>query len=379
LPDAWNNKPVTEPHQPEDSNGILERWWTSFNDPLLTSMIEKAVKGNKDLKQSEAKLKEARAQRDMAISDRFPTISASGSASRRRSSGETGLGRTTELYDAGFDASWELDLFGGKRRAQEAAEATLEASSEDMNDLMVSLTAEVGINYLEAISYQGRLAIARETLLAQQQSYDIAGWRRQAGLVTQLDEDQALAALQQTRSQIPTLEMSLEQSLNRLAILLGERPGWVHRSINVNSRLPSLPADPVAGIPADLLRRRPDIRRAERQIAAATARVGVATAARYPSFSLTGTIGLEALSTGNLFTANARTWALALSPLFNLFDAGRKRAGLDAANAQLEQAMQQLGEKPFRGRQLHKWLYLVRQYDFSLMTEIGRASCRERV
>jgi NodT family efflux transporter outer membrane factor (OMF) lipoprotein len=204
---------------------------------------------------------------------------------------------------------------------------------------MVSLTAEVGINYLEARSLQRRLAIAEDALSTQKQSYDIARWRREAGLVTQLDEDQAISAYQQTKAQIPSLEATLEQNLNRIAVLLGENPGSVHALMGKNMELPAPPGGVAVGIPADLLRRRPDIRRAERNLAAATARIGVATAAQYPSFPLTGSLGLEALSTGGLFTANARTWAMALSPVLTLFDAGRNRANVDAATAQQEQAL----------------------------------------
>lgn len=339
LPSEWHNKALIDVSLPQSKEASSALWWISFDDSVLSSVMEKAVKANKEIMGAEARLKEARAKRDFAAGDRLPTVSASASASRRRGSAETGSGKTTDFYDAGFDARWELDIFGAKQRAKEAAEANLQAGEEDLRDVMVSLTAEVGINYLEARSLQTRLAIASEALSAQNQSYEIARWRREAGLVTQLDEDQAIAAYQQTKAQIPSFEASLEQNLNRLAVLLGETPGSLHALMGKSTGLPLPPGGVAVGIPADLLRRRPDIRRAERNLAAATAQVGVATAALYPSFPLTGSLGLEALSTGGLFTANAHTWALVLAPVLTLFDAGKNRSNVDAATARQEQAL----------------------------------------
>jgi len=339
LPPEWHNKALIDVSLSQSKEASPALWWSSFDDSVLSSIMEKAIKTNKDIMGAEARLREARAKRDFAAGDRLPTVSAAASASRRRGSAETGIGKTTDFYNAGFDARWELDIFGARQRALEAAEASLQAGEEDLRDVMVTLTAEVGINYLEARSLQRRIAIASETLSALNQSYEIARWRKEAGLVTQLDEDQAIASYQQTKAQIPSLEAGLEQNLNRLAVLLGETPGSLHALMAKKMELPSPARGVAVGIPADLLRRRPDIRRAERNLAAATAQVGVATAALYPSFSLTGSLGLEALSTGGLFTANARTWALALSPALTLFDAGKNRANIDAAQARQEQAL----------------------------------------
>jgi NodT family efflux transporter outer membrane factor (OMF) lipoprotein len=311
----------------------------NFNDRLLSSLVQRAVKGNRDLMIAEARLKESRALRDAASSGLFPTLSASASAGRRRGSSETGLGKTTDLYAAGFDARWEIDIFGAKRRAEEAAAADLQAAQEDLRDVMVSFTAEVAINYLEVRSGQRRLLIARENLAAQGQTLQIARWRRQAGLVTQRDEDLAMASFQQTRALIPALEASIDKAINRIAVLLGENPGALNREFEGDASLPVVSSGVAIGIPADLLRRRPDIRGAERRLAAATANIGVSTAALYPSLPLTGSLGLEALSTGNLFTAGARAWALTVAPVLTLFDGGRNRANVMAAEARQEQAL----------------------------------------
>lgn len=339
LPELWHGEAaLAGPPVPKGGTDI-ENWWSNFKDPLLSSLVQRALRGNPDLGKAKARLREARAGRDAAVGGFFPTLSSSASAGERRSSSESGSGRTTELYMAGFDARWEIDIFGAKRREKEAAEATLQAAHEDLRDVMVSLTAELAIGYLEVRAAQRRIVIANQNLAAQGETYDLARWRRQAGLVSQRDEDQAMAAFQQTRAQIPSLEAALERGLNRLALLLGENPGTLHNELQRGSSLPEMPESVALGIPADLLRRRPDIRRAERRLAAATAAVGVSEAALYPSLSLSGSLGLEALSAGSLFAAGARTWAYTIAPALTLFDGGRRRAELEASKARKEQAL----------------------------------------
>ncbi len=317
----------------------LAHWWTTLNDPILSSLIEQAVAGNLDVKEARARVREARARRGISQADRFPTIEATGSASKNRSSEETGGGGTRELYAAGFDASWELDLFGGIRRSVEVAEAELQASEEDLRDVLVTLLAEVALNYIEVRSFQTRLSIAEANLDAQEETHNLTQWRFQAGLTTQLDVEQAKYNLEQTRSQIPALETGLEQARNRLAVLLGQQPGFLKDALAEPKAIPVTALEVAVGVPADVLRRRPDVRQAERQLAAQTAQVGVATADLYPKLSLIGSIGLEALSLGNLFSSGARTSAIGSNIGWTIFDTGRIRQNIKVQTALQEQAL----------------------------------------
>lgn len=317
----------------------LAGWWSTFNDPALTQLIERAVDGNLDLGLGRARVREARARRGIARADAFPTVNLSGSAARVRTSQETGLGRVNDLYDAGFDAGWELDLFGGVRRSVEAAEASLAASREGLHDVMVSLLAEVALNYVEVRSFQTRLTLAQANQKAQEQTYGMVTTRSRTGLTSNLDLEQARYNLEETRSQIPLLQTGLEQAKNRLAVLLGENPGSLKDELAERKAIPTPPLKIAVGVPADALRRRPDIRKAERELAAQTAVVGVATARLYPGFTLSGSIGLEALSLANLFENQSKTFGLGPSFKWNIFDAGRIRRNIEVKNAIQEQAL----------------------------------------
>lgn len=315
----------------------LATWWNTLNDPLLAQLTQRAAANNLDFKQAQARLREARARRGASEAARFPTLAVQAGANRSRGSGEMGSG-TSEMFSAGFDANWELDIFGGKRRAVEAAEASLDAAQEDLRDVLVSLLAEVALNYVEVRSYQGRIAIAQSNFNSQRETWQIARWRHEAGLTTQLDEDQAKLNLEQTRAQLPTLLTGLEQAKNRLGVLLGQQPG-ILVELETVAAIPISPTEVAVGIPADILRQRPDIRRAERQLAAASAQVGVATAARYPNFSLSGTLGLQALSAAKLLQSGAGVFTLGSNAAWTLFDAGRIRQNIEIQNALHEQAL----------------------------------------
>lgn len=314
-------------------------WWTTLNDPTLTNLIERAVKDNLDLKEAMARVREARARRGISAADRFPTIDATGSASSGRSSEDTGSGKSRELYAAGFDAGWELDLFGGVRRSIEAAQADLEASREDFRDVLVTLLAEVALNYVETRTFQTRLAVAEANLKTQTETYELTGFRFEAGLTTALDVEQAKYNLENTRSKIPTLRSSLEEARNRLAVLLGTHPGAIDADVSERKPIPTVPLEIAVGVPAQVLRRRPDIRRAERNLAAQSARIGVATAELYPKFSLLGSIGLEALSAGDLFSTANRTYSIGPKFSWSIFDAGAIRQNIEVQNALQEQSL----------------------------------------
>ena len=317
----------------------LAAWWTTLNDPKLSSLIDRAVSGNLGLKKARARVREARASRGVAKADLFPTIDATGTASRSRSSEETGSGKTRDLYVVGFDAAWELDIFGGVRRSVEAAEANLQASQDDWHDVLVSLIAEVALNYIDVRTYQVRLTVAEDNLESQSETYQLSQWRYEAGVSDGLAVQQARYNLENTRSQIPILRTGLEAAMNRVAVLLGEQPGKVHTELEQREPIPVPPLTVAVGVPADLLRRRPDVRKAERNLAAQTAKVGVVTAELYPKFTLSGSIGLEALSTGNLFSSGSKFYGFGPSISLPIFAGGAIRQNIEVQSALQEQAL----------------------------------------
>lgn len=335
LPAAWSNlgNGVT-PNATVD----LARWWTRFDDPLLGQLIEEALHASPDLASVRTRLREARARRTVAAAARLPSVSASAAASRSHTSEEVGRGTTTELYSAGFDAAWEVDVFGGVRRSVDAAEADLEASIESVRDAQVTLAAEVARTYIEVRGLQRRLAIARENLVTQDETLELTAWRAEAGLVSSQDVDQARTNVEQTRALIPALEISLAAVAHALDVLLGQAPGGARARLAEEVALPPVPAAIAVGIPADALRQRPDVRAAERTLAAETARVGVAQAARYPAFNLAGSVGVEALSASAL--GNSGAWAASLFAgiVAPIFDGGRLRAQVEIQDAVRERA-----------------------------------------
>jgi len=315
--------------------GTMACWWKVLDDPELSCLIEQAVNGNLDLKMARARIREARARRGVSRSYFSPTFDGGVAAGKSRDRN----GREDEVYTAGFDASWELDIFGGIRRSVEASEAALEVAQEDLHDVLVSLLAEVALNYVDVRTYQNGLTVIEENLKAQQETYDLNDSRFQAGIINELAVQQALYNLEQTRSQIPVFQTRLEAAKNRLAVLLGQAPGTVHAELATRKPIPAPPVQLAIGVPAETLRRRPDIRRAERRLAAQTARVGVATADLYPRFSLNGSIGLESLSTGNFFTAANRIWDFGPTVSWKIFHGNAIRQNIEIHSALQEQAL----------------------------------------
>ncbi|HZW14098.1 MAG TPA: efflux transporter outer membrane subunit [Noviherbaspirillum sp.] len=311
------------------------QWWHQFGDPTLSELIEKAILASPDLRSAQASLREARARRAIAGAAFFPTVGASLSG-RRNSPATSAAGK--ELYSAGFDASWEPDVFGGIRRSAEAAQADMERSEATLATTRISLLAELALNYVEFRALQARLAIARSNLESQSETLQLTDWRAQAGLVGSLEMEQAQANLEQTRAQIPLLETNLAEAQNRLSILVGDVPGSLGVQLARPASIPGMPHVMAVGIPADTLRRRPDVRAAERRLAAETARVGQAQAARYPSISLSGSIGLDSLTLDSLGSGTARRSFIA-SIAATLFDAGRLKQQVIAQDAVREQAM----------------------------------------
>src|SRR5690606_33202984 len=307
TPDSWNTLPEQAVRAESEDASILAAWWTVFEDPLLTELIEQALANNKTVEQARARVLEARARRGAAAGPFFPSIDASAGASRTKYDErivvpEDGLvaRNDRELYTGGLDASWELDLFGRQRRAFEAATATLGATEAELRDALVTLLGDVAVNYTALRTAQARLALAERNLAAQSELVDITRWRAEAGLATVLDVEQAETSYQQTRAQIPLLESSLTNALNPLAVLTGQMPGALLEWLSAPAPIPVGTDTIVVDVPADVVRRRPDIRAAERRLAAQSAQVGVAKAALYPSLSLSGSIGLQSLSASDL-------------------------------------------------------------------------------
>lgn len=336
APGAWNSplQGGLSPKRP--SPGDLARWWEVLQDPLLSSLVARAIEGNLDLQQAKARVRQARALSGASRAALLPQVSATGDADIRNNS-ENGSTPPDRLYSLGFDAGWELDVFGGVRRSVEAAQADQEAATADLTDVLVSLTAEVVLSYIEVRTYQARLNVARANLLAQNDVYGFIRSRQQAGLTTRLALEQARYNLERTRSLIPALEMGREAGLNRLAVLLGRSPGAVHQLLEDPRPIPRPPLAVAVGVPAEALRRRPDLRRAERRLAAQSARVGVATAQLYPRFRLAGSIGLEAVNSGDLLRSSSFFSALLPSITWNVFDAGAIRRNIEAQGAIREQ------------------------------------------
>lgn len=320
-------------------------WWRALDDPLLDELVRRAVAGNYDLRLAEARIREARAARGVTAADWSPQVDALGSAerSRRSENANTGnaapiSGQTHSLYQAGFDARWELDVFGGTQRAVEAADAEIARAEENRRATLVTLLAEVGRNYVEMRSAQERIAIAQRNIAAQRDALDLSTMRFKAGLVSELDSAQAENLLTTTQATVPALQVQVRSSMHRLATLLGEDPGSFNAELEQAASPVASPVSIPAGIPSDLLRRRPDIRAAERGIAAATARIGVATADLYPKFTLMGGVGLQSSSSGSLLDASSRYWSIGPGVVWPALDGGRIRANIAVQDAREEQA-----------------------------------------
>lgn len=338
VPDAWS---VSAGQKAQED---LSQWWTQFDDPMLASLVQRAQATNLDVAQAVVRLRQARESLVQQRASLFPTLSASGGVSHSESL--RGGTRTTTLpdgtvtsfsqggstsYSVGGDASYQVDLFGGVRRGVEGARASYEASGFDYATVLISVEAETARNYVLARVAQAQIANARESLGIADENLQIAGWRLQAGLVSSLDQEQARASRAQLAASIPTLEANYNSFVSRLGVLTGQAPGALKAEMEAVKPIPKGPASVAAGIPADALRQRPDVRAAERNLAAATANIGVATAQLYPQLSIGGSIdsGSTALSslfdviTGRLFSNIAQT----------IFDGGRRASQVRASEA----------------------------------------------
>ena len=341
MPDKWAEAPRDE----VTGKAVdLSQWWTIFRDPELNSLIERAVQSNLDLRIAEARIREARAQRVVVAAAYYPEIDVAGDYARSRDSLNAGgsaansVPEGVNLYQVGFDASWEIDVFGGVRRAVEAAVADIAVAEENRRAVLVTLLAEVARNYLEVRGSQTRLAVAEKNIFTQHQALEIAKARYEAGLSSELDVAQAKAQLATTQAGVPLLETSMRQAIHQLGVLLGQPPESLLEELLATATIPGGPPAVPAGLPSELLRRRPDIRQAEQELAAATARVGVATANLFPRFFLTGAVGQASLDSSDIFEASSRYWSVGPTVTWPVFTAGRLRAQVAVQNAREEQA-----------------------------------------
>jgi NodT family efflux transporter outer membrane factor (OMF) lipoprotein len=332
-----SSRPSTPTEQPAD----VGQWWKTFNDPMLDSLIERAVESNIDLRQASARIRAARASRRAAAAGLFPRADVSGAYRRSRAPSTGGRGREggVDLFQAGLDAAWELDVFGGVRREVEASRADVRAAVEDRRDVLITLVSEVALVYVDLRGLQRELAIARENLVSQRRSTEITRRNFEVGRVSRLDTVNAEALVATTESQIPLLESEARQAIYALSVLLAREPGALLQELTAEAPIPQTPPEVPIGLPSDLLRRRPDVRRAEADLHAATARVGAATADLFPRFSLTGGLGFSGGTFREMADWTNRGWSFGPSVSWPLFDAGRIRANIEVRSAIQEQAL----------------------------------------
>ncbi len=341
---------------------VLARWWHGFNDPKLTSLIERALQGNLDMQAADARLIASRAQVTSSAAALWPRLGMSGGYQRQRLSpnalkgilsgafegGEspTGLlsslgplGEPFNLFQAGFDSSWELDVFGGIKRQKEAAQAAADAYEESLHDISITLSAEVARNYLEWIALQSRLQIAHQRLENQRKILKLADQAYQEGFANALDVKRAKTEMEAVNATVPVIEAQIDSTRHGMAVLLGRQPNAIDQELaKPRTDIPRPPVLPV-GTPADILRRRPDIRRAERSVAASNAMIGAAVAELFPKITITGAVGLQSQDMGDLASFNSGFYGVGPRFSLPLFQAGRLLANIDAQEAKNTEAL----------------------------------------
>jgi len=327
--------------QPFTTDPADIEWWRQFQDPLLENLIQTALTGNHDLRIATARLQEARALRHLQSLDAFPTVQAQGGFTRsaRAADAMPGVprdGREGQLFDAGFDAFWELDLFGRVRRAIEAARADTAAVEARRRAVLLSLMAEIARNYCELRGLQQQLAVAQHNARIQEETLQIVRAKLDGGRATELDLARAQAQYESTLALIPALENAIQQTIHRLSVLTGQQPTALTPQLRTAAPLPRLPDRIPVGNPSDLLRRRPDIQAAEQDLAAATARIGVATADLFPRVTFLGTLGWQASHLAGLGDAGSDAYSFGPRIQWAALDLGRVRDRLAAARARAE-------------------------------------------
>lgn len=340
LPSRWRNAPAA----PSADHAALTRWWRRLGDPLLGRLIEEAVEANPDVANAKARIREARATLAQTAASLFPSIEGTGSATHNKASSSASVDSIGTdvapygLYQAGFDASWELDLFGGNHRGLEAALRGEQSAEDDLSSTLLTLIGDVASYYIEARGYQARIALANRTSSSQRDTERLTRSKFNAGSATAVDVAKATAQAASTEANVPTYEAARAADIHRLGILLGRAPGALATTMTGAAPLPDPRLPLPAGIPADLLRNRPDVASAERKLAQATAKIGQAEADRYPSVSLTGSVATSALRLGDLAKYSSVSWSIGPSVTVPVFDAGKRYAAVKIAEAQRDQS-----------------------------------------
>jgi len=317
-------------------NAALAHWWTVFNDPVLTSLEERAQKSNLDLRTALSSIEQARANRFSASGSLLPSVTVTGTTSGSRDSSRSG-GQASHGNSAEIDTSWEPDFFGAVRKNVAAYDVDIQTAQENLHDTMVTLTAEVALDYVNLRSYQSQLAVTQSNLAKYRETYEMTLAKQESGLSSDLDVAQALETVQSTEATIPTLEINLQQTMNALAILLAQRPGSLDLELSGVKPIPIIPAEVAIGIPGDLVRRRPDVRSAERQVVAQSLRAGVAKANLYPTFTLTGTFLFSAQNILNVFTPASLGSSIAGSVSQTILNRRSLKGNLKLQNALLDE------------------------------------------
>lgn len=323
VPDRWTMS--VQPHL-DNEGACLTEWWKGFKDPVLNDLIARAQAENPDFKIAIQQIVKARAQRGVAKSQMLPVLSSNAGYARTRQSERLAFVaplNPIDVYSTGLESGWELDVFGGLRRGVESADANIEASVENYRDLLVSLFADVALNYVDYCTFDERIYVANQNISIQKKSLELAQSRLDAGLVSKVDVTQARTNLETTRALIPQLKGQLAAARNRLASLTGGYPHSVSGLLSRANSIPQPRRDFAIGCPADLLRARPDIRKAERELAGSVAAIGVAESELYPKFALAGSLQLQSLDISNLPNAAASAYSFGPSVRWNLFSSGQ--------------------------------------------------------
>ena len=325
-------------------------WWTLFKDPTLTALINEAYRQNVVLEAAGVRVYQARAQLGVAAGELFPQQqqATGGVETIRLSENEPLLEQVNQFipidptftrWSAGLDAGWEIDLWGKIRRNVQSAQANLLYEIASYDDALVTLTGDIALTYVTIREIQGIISITRQNLELQKESLRIAKVKLEGGTSTKLDVDEATAAYNSSLATLPGFEAQLAQAMNAMSVLLGETPGDVAPRLKKNQRLPRVPATVAVGVPADMLRRRPDIRAAEYQAAAASGQIGVAQADLYPAFTISGAIGVKASDFSGLFSSSSFDSFFNPSFSWNLLNYGRIRNNVRAQDAQFQEAL----------------------------------------
>lgn len=334
LPQSWNHK-LGEDFVAGDID--LTEWWKNLSDPILNELIKEASKDNLNIRMAISRVEEARGNFGIVDSLRFPQLDLEGSVKRSKTSESASYTSSiTDTYSTlGLDLGWEIDVFGFVRRSVEAADAEIDASVEYYRDVMVVLYSEIAKSYVSARTYQARLQFANDNVKNQKETVGIVAARYEAELVSEIDVFQSKQNLAASEAAIPLLNASLDRTINRLAVLLGKKPGYLQDKLLQPKAIPQPPQKITLFLPAEILRQRPDIRQAERDLAAQTARIGITVAEMYPRFSLGGTIGISKASDNS---GNTEYYSFGPSFTWEVFDAGRHEAEIKVQDERLEQA-----------------------------------------